>query len=279
MSKTLKKLSDLIYGNDRWIKRHGSFREKQSYGLISRPNYCYGMLRAADQANYFGHKEVTVLEFGVASGAGLLNMVELAEVIGSDTGIKFNIVGFDSGEGLPKVQGFRDHAELWVDGDFKMEDKEELLKRLENNAQIIFGDINETVEDFVSSLSTQSPIGFVSIDVDVYTGTVSALRSLLGESKLYLPAVSMYFDDTAFYYANEWAGELLAIKEFNNRNKLRKIDFDRSLSGTRPKTTEAWYKSMYVFHVLDHEVRNAGYQRGKLSIDKHHDFMRSHSLY
>lgn len=269
----------MIYGEDRWFERHGSFREREARGLVERPNYCYGMLRAADQARCFEHREVTVLEFGVASGAGLLNMVELAREIRGETGIEFKILGFDAGGGLPRVHGYRDHAELWRDGDFAMEDREDLLRRLGNEAQIIFGDINQTVDDFVRSLSPQSPVGFVSIDVDIYTAAAGALRSLLGQPELYLPAISMYFDDTSFFYANEWAGELLAIREFNDRNEFRKIGVDRSLPGGRPKQAAAWYKAMHVCHVLDHEVRNKGFERNKLTVDKHHEFMRSRFLY
>ena len=68
-----------VFGEASWIYKTGDFRTKQRYGLIPRPNYAYGMLRAADCAKYFGHESVTVIEFGVASGAGLLNMTDLSE--------------------------------------------------------------------------------------------------------------------------------------------------------------------------------------------------------
>ena len=31
----------------------------------------------------------------------------------------------------------------------------------------------------------------------------------------------MYFDDRSFFFANEWAGELAAIAEFNENHKLK----------------------------------------------------------
>ena len=45
---------------------------------MPRPNYAYGMLRAADLAGYLGLKRVTICEFGVATGNGLIAMVDLA---------------------------------------------------------------------------------------------------------------------------------------------------------------------------------------------------------
>ena len=56
------------FGTDSWVDRTGDFRTRESYGLISRANYVYGMLRAADCAKYFGHTSVTAVEMGVASG-------------------------------------------------------------------------------------------------------------------------------------------------------------------------------------------------------------------
>lgn len=279
VGKVSKKMSDLLYGEDHWVRKNGSFREQQMHGLIGRANYCYGMLRAADQAKYLGYKEVIALEFGVSSGAGLLNMVELSKLIYEETGVNIKVVGFDAGDGLPSVQGYKDHAELWMDGDFSMEDRRQLLEKTKDDASIIFGDINDTIQDFMQLMSKDCPIGFISVDVDIYTGTVGALKSLLGDSNLYLPAISIYFDDISFFYANKWCGELLAIKEFNERNDLRKIDLDHSLPGHRPKRYEPWYKAMYVCHILDHVVRNKGVQRESLTIGKHYDFMKSNFLY
>ena len=61
----------------------------------------YGMLRAADLAAHFGKKAVTVVEFGVASGARPWNMIRLKELIERDTGVTLRVVGFDTGAGLP----------------------------------------------------------------------------------------------------------------------------------------------------------------------------------
>jgi hypothetical protein len=274
-----QKISSRLLGEAYWVKRHGDFRTRERFGLIDRPNYTYGMLRAADFAKYFGHKCVTVVEFGVASGAGLLNMVALAPQITQETGIEFRIIGFDTGRGLPPVHGFKDHPELWNSGDFAMEDREILVRKLGDKANIIWGDIADTIDPFTSSLDSAIPLGFVSVDVDIYTASKSALRCLTGPAEKYLPGISMYFDDVSFYFANEWSGELAAINEFNQQHELRKIGRDRSLPGHRPAKADNWYQSMYVCHILDHEARQKPRERPQLTIGSHLDFMRSRHLF
>jgi hypothetical protein len=260
------------------VKRAGGFREKESFGMITRPNYAYGILRAADLARFLGKRAVTVCEFGVATGNGLMNMVEIAEQVRAETNVEVRVVGLDTGEGLPPVADYRDHPELWSAGDFAMTNKDELRKRVAGRAELIFGDIKDTVDGFVDSLDESAPLGFVSIDVDIYSGAKSALRALLGRPELYTPAVSMYCDDVRFFFANRWCGELLAIAEFNEENSLRKIDEDRSL-GDRPSRSDPWYRSMFVCHVLDHETRCKPRSRSGLSIQDHYDFMKASSLF
>ena len=122
MKKLTKGLRELLnyppsQALSRWrVKRSGTFREKELFGLINRENYAYGMLRAADTARFLGKKKATVCEFGVATGNGLVNMIDLAGPITAETGVEFRIVGLDTGEGLPTVDGFRDHPELWSIG-------------------------------------------------------------------------------------------------------------------------------------------------------------------
>jgi hypothetical protein len=268
------------FGEASWIARTGDFRTKEQYGLIERPNYAYGMLRAADCARYFGRNEVTVVEFGVASGAGLTNMVDLANVIEQGTRVKFHIFGFDTGAGLPQINGYKDHPEIWNAGDFATEDRSTLENRLNGNAQIIWGDIEQTIEPFVVRLTDRAPVGFISVDVDIYSGTRSALKILDGRASCYLPAVSMYFDDVSFFFANRWAGELAAIEEFNEQNKLRKIDQDRSLgSGWRHEPPRGWHSRTYICHLFDHPARQFSLARPKLTITEHAELMSSRGLF
>jgi hypothetical protein len=261
------------------IESRGTFRQKESYSLITRPNYAYGMLRAADMARFAGKKKATVCEFGVATGNGLMNMVELAAVIQKETGIEIRVVGMDSGAGLPIVEGYADHPEIWSPGDFAMTNREELKRRVGDKAELIFGDIADTVDGFVASLDESAPLGFISVDVDIYTGSRSALRCLKGRPELYAPAISVYMDDTQFFFANRWCGELLAVEEFNQQNAMRKIDEDRSLPGHRPDSITYWYRSMFVCHILDHELRTKPQARERLSLEDHFAFMKESSLF
>lgn len=274
-----RKLWTLLSDEKSWARHNlTNFRDRERFGVISRPNYLYGMLRAADLAKYCGKKSVTVIEFGVASGAGLLNMIELAPLIERETNVRLRIVGFDTGKGLPTVEGYKDHPELWTPGDFTNEDRDGLIRRLDGRAEIIWGDIADTVGPFSDAIDEAAPIGFVAIDVDIYSATTQALRCLTRSPEKYTLAVSMYFDDVAMFFANDWCGELAAISEFNIQNNLRKIGIDRSLPGQRPEKTETWYPQMYVCHVLDHELRQAAQSRNKLSITDHYNFIGTRHL-
>lgn len=264
-----------VLGEKSWVDRFGSFRERERLGLVNRANYAYGMLRAADMAAYFGKREVTVCEFGVANGDGLLNMIELAEPIQAETGVQFRIYGFDTGAGLPSVTGFKDHPEIWNPGDFSMLGKDELMRRIGSRAELIFGDIKDTIGPFIERVGPDAPLGFASIDVDIYSATKSALEGFKGAPDKYLPAVSLYLDDVAFYFANRWCGELAAVAEFNEEQQMRKIDQDRSIR----YRAQQWCEHMYVCHILDHAARNEPQSRPKLDIEAHYRFMSERALF
>lgn len=253
----------------RRIKGSPTFREQERAGELQRAHYAYGLLRAADIARYFGRKETTVCEFGVATGGGLLNMISLAEQLSVESGVRFRIVGFDTGHGLPEPQGYKDHPEIWSAGDYPMQSDEELARRIRGRAELVLGDVKDTVESFLATLDAAAPLGFIAVDVDVYTSTTHALRCLSGRPELYNPAISMYFDDVAHFFANRWCGELAALREFNDGHEFRKIDHDRTQRHGQPRPTGAgddpvfrtanpqkWFQRMYVCHVLDHPARN-----------------------
>src|SRR2546427_1003344 len=97
-----------------FVKLFGSFSAKAAFDVTERRSYAYGILETARIAKRRGLKRITVAEFGVASGAGLLAMCRLAKQATALTGVQFNIVGFDSGTGLPPPANYRDHPDLWV---------------------------------------------------------------------------------------------------------------------------------------------------------------------
>jgi len=262
-----------VFSEQSWAKRAGTLREREAHGVLNRPNYAYGMLRAADTAKFFGKSAVTVCEFGVATGRGLTNMTELAQAIEGETGVKFRVVGFDTGTGLPPPESYKDHPELWSSGDFSMGDPEQLRRQLAGKAELILGDIKDTIEPFTRTLTADCPLGFVSIDVDIYSGTVAALRGMLGAAENYLPAVSFYLDDIGSYFSNEACGELCAVAEHNAARPERPIHPDKSLPGRHAQPFASWYRAMYVAHILDHPYRNKPRDRGSLSLQDHMKFM------
>ena len=174
-------------GESSWINRHGDFRTREQYGLSARANYLN--VARSRLAKYCGKQSVTIIDFGVASGAGLLNMVGLAPMIEKETGIQLRIVGFDTGQGLPSVHGYRDHPELWRTGDFATEDREALMQKLGGRAEIIWGDIADTIGSFTDSISDAGPLGFISVDLDIYSATTAALQCLTGRPENYNPGI------------------------------------------------------------------------------------------
>ena len=184
-----------------------------------RPAYVWGVLQGVALAKVLRYPRVAVIEFGVAGGAGLLSLEGIAEYVEQLVNIKIEVHGFDSGKGLPVFKDYRDMPYLWAEGFFPME-KEKLLERL-NRAQLHLGLVELTVPEFLQA--PVAPVAFVSFDLDMYTSTKQALSLLNGDPDHLLPRVACYFDDTMGYAANDYAGERLAIAEFNAEHLMRKL--------------------------------------------------------
>jgi hypothetical protein len=230
----------------------GSFRAKVAFDLIIRHPLAFGLLQAADWAAECGIDKITAVEFGVANGAGLVNMCSIAARVTKVTGVNFDIVGFDSGTGMPPPRDFRDHPEFYGPGDFPMENREALERRLPENARVVIGKVSETVKPFLESCAT---IGFVSVDLDYYHSTVEALALLEGTPDKYLPWLVMYFDDVEYDRHNPFCGELAAIEKFNTVRSDRKIAKFNFLRQQRIFQRAPWIEHMYIAHVFDHAFR------------------------
>src|SRR5689334_9064624 len=120
----------------------GSIRAKAAFDVLVRQQHAYGLLEAADEARRRGLSRVTVVELGVGGGAGLLNICDLGRRIARTTGVAFDIVGFDTGAGLPPPTDHRDHPELYSAGSFP-HDRAALEQALPENARIVYGDLRE----------------------------------------------------------------------------------------------------------------------------------------
>ncbi len=232
----------------------GSYRSKIAFDLIIRPHHAYGLLKAADRAKQCGFDQVSIIEFGVASGAGLLNMDKIAARIQQITGVAFKIYGFDSGSGMPPAKDFRDHPDIYQEGDFPM-DYKKLTAKLSSNTILKIGNISDTIPDFINKLPNNQPIGFISIDVDYYHSTKDVLTVLNGATEKYLSIVEIYLDDIELEQHNIFCGELLAIREFNEENKCRKIEHHSFLENNRILKRANWIKHMFQLHVLDNPER------------------------
>ena len=226
-----------------------SIRTKAQWDAVARPHYLVGLLAGADQAVREGVPEICAIEFGVAQGKGLLALQEYAEAIERETGIKIKVYGFDSGVGLPSVcEDYRDHPDQWRDGDYRM-DEGFLRSRLTARTELILGDVRETIPSFVGE-TQRSPVGFLAMDLDLYSSTIAAFQVLCLPSKKMLRRVPMYFDDVRFFFNHKFAGELLAIDEFNQSQADEKIDVWRGLADGRVFPENPWLRNMYVAHDL-----------------------------
>ncbi len=232
----------------------GSFRSKVNWDLVVRPHYAFGVLKAADLALAQGVSRVGLVEFGVASGAGLMNLATIADAVTRETGVHFDVHGFDTGTGMPPAVDYRDHPDLYQEGDFAM-DPEGLRAVLPPNAHLHLGPLHKTIPTVLAA-ATSAPIGFVSLDVDYYSSTVEALRVFAGPADGYLPLVVVYADDIALDSHNSACGELLAIREFNDATPMRRIEHHPFLENARIFRRPGWLKQILFAHILDHPARS-----------------------
>ncbi len=246
-------------------KLRTSSRTRAFWDLSRRPAYLLGMMAAADQARKQGVGEICAIEFGVAGGQGLVEMQAEAAAIESETGIAIRVFGFDMGPaGLPSFVGdFRDHPEEWREGDFAM-DVSTLRSRLMERTTLVLGNIRETVPSFFERYQPPT-IGFVSIDLDLYSSTRDALQIFRRPMTKMLWHTPMYFDDIEFMFNHRFAGELLAISEFNIDSERVKIDRWYGVRSGRPFPERPYLDRMYVAHDIA-TTSTVTLQRGKGSL-------------
>jgi hypothetical protein len=227
-----------------------SIEKRALWDVSARPNYLNGVLLAAQQAKRQGVEEIAVVEFGVAGGNGLVALQTEAEAVEKSTSVRIKVFGFDNGPaGLPPFIGdFRDHPDAWQPGDYPM-DEGRLRAKLAPRTTLILGNVRDTVPAFVKDATP--PLGFISIDVDLYSSTAQALAvlSLPGSKKLH--RTFLYFDDVEMIFCHTFAGELLAIEEFNRLNNQIKIDRLRGFKNGRPFPEKEYIDMMYVAHDLE----------------------------
>lgn len=234
----------------------GSYKLRLDYDVFPRPHYAFCTYHAARLADLLGIERISLVEFGVAGGNGLVELERLAELVEQEFKVRIDIYGFDSGMGLPAPQDYRDLPYVWQEGFFKM-DVDSLKSRLKRS-KLILGDVKDTVPTFFEEHSP-APIAATFHDLDYYSSTRDALRIHEGDSKWLLPRIYCYCDDV---YSSEMGGilcdrvgQLCAINEYNEQSPARILapiaGFPQSRR--RPAT---WNEKIYVHHDFDHPQYN-----------------------
>jgi hypothetical protein len=231
----------------------GSVARRVEYGIFHYPYYAYGLWWSAYLASRLQIPRISAIEFGVAGGRGLITLEKISTEIERVLGVGIDVVGFDTGEGLPQATDYRDLPHIWSKGFYKM-DAAALSGRL-RKARLILGDVSDTARQWFIS-GKEAPLGFIAFDLDYYSSTKSAFAVFEGSQDSRLPRVHCYFDDVAandLGCMNPYVGELLAIQEFNETHATRKICKVEQLRLSRSRW-EHWQEKIYVHHDFAHPL-------------------------
>ena len=144
-------------------------------------------------------------------------------------------------------------------------DEEKLKSRLTDRTTLIFGNVKETVKTFFKTYNPP-PIGFISFDLDLYSSTKDALNIFNAANMKMLWNTPLYFDDIDFIFNHKFAGEFLAIREFNEENKKIKIDRWYGVGNGQPFSERGFYKKLFVAHDLN-SISNAKLSRNAVTLD------------
>ena len=254
MERILRRLTRLPGVRSLWTRFPvGSVDTRVRYGIWSRPHYAYGVYSAAQLAKKLALPGISVIEFGVAGGRGLLALEEIARAVSSDTGVEVATFGFDAASGMPEPADYRDLPHVWAKGFYRM-DEAKLRQKL-SGAELVIGDVGETIPSWLQT-PDRLPLGFIAFDLDYYSSTMKAFRILECPAALRLPRVYCYFDDIIWPERachNEFIGELRAIGDFNRAHETAKLCPIHMLRYMRPEIA-AWHEQMYVMHDFDHPL-------------------------
>jgi hypothetical protein len=279
MNKTLMKLFELRILKRIYLERAGEpllynlvsiyhfifsdFSKKIDYDLVPRQPYAFGIKKAFETAASEKTEKILLIEFGVASGGGLFNMAYIASKLSKKYHVDYEVIGFDTGGGMPPAIDYRDHPELYREGDFPPLNLNDV--DLPSKTKMYYGDISTELEKFKQDIKDKpARIGFVSVDVDYYSSTLKCMEIFEADTSNFLSNTPIYFDDVNNLTHNDYCGELLAIREFNEKeNSLRKICKMTSLRNWRIFKNAMYLDQMYFLHSFDHELRSVEHNKGR----------------
>lgn len=236
------------------------YRAERSHrrGVLPYPAYLYGLLSAARTARAVSAPAFTAVELGVAGGNGLRALEDHADRVGAQYGVTIAVAGLDSGAGLLEPADPRDCGFALSRGDFAM-DQSRLTPSL-RHAELVLGPVEDTVGPFMQRIASGElpPLGFVSHDLDMFTGTLATLDAIPKDAQRLLPRVPMYFDDLSGYPYTDETGERAAITAFNETNSTRRIGRVENLEHTLGGSArwQNWPRQFFVLHAFDHVAYN-----------------------
>lgn len=233
----------------------GSLDFRLALQALNRPEYAFGVKQAIYLASRLKHHKVSVIEFGVGAGDGLVLLEAYAAELGRRAGIEVEVYGFDTGHGLPASSDYRDLGYAWQPGAYQM-DVDGLNSRLKS-AKLVLGDVRDTVPEF--GRSEHAPIGFISFDLDYYSSTKAALAIFAAPPVALLPRVICYFDDVTsdgHQLHCDNTGELLAIREFNEQNVGSQTLAPIAALNADLLFPAIWMQQLWVYHRFQHPDYN-----------------------
>jgi hypothetical protein len=219
-----------------------------------RPQYVWGVLQGAALSKVLGLKQISIIEFGVAGGGGLISMERTAELTEEMVGIRIDVYGFDTGTGMPmpEILDYRDVPYRWSVGNWPL-DKENLEKQL-HRAKLILGNTRDTVPEFIGS--KPAPVAFVVYDLLMYSSTAEALKLFEADSSLLLPRTYCMFRSYLGTRGDicDFVAERLAIKEYNVKYSMRKVCHMDGLRYFVPNNSDSWPDWFNCLHIFDHPL-------------------------
>jgi hypothetical protein len=232
-----------------------SYRDRLQLCAIDRPHYGHCIYEAAQLAARLGYPKISVVEFGCGGGNGLLNAeMHIAEVAKIFPKVQIELYGFDMGTGLPPLKDYRDFPHYFRPGQYVMDPV--AVRRKLTIGKLVLGNVKDTCKTFFTDFNP-APIGCIFHDLDFYSSTCDAFTLFDANQKHFLPRVFMYFDDIIgnnTWLANEFAGEMLAIEEYNQRNVMRKIAKNQAIPRDYPD--QSWKDQIYIYHDFEHPEYN-----------------------
>ena len=231
-----------------------SYRDRLRICAIDRPHYGLCLYEAARLAARLHYPRISAIEFGCGGGNGLLNAEMHISELEKLFPVKFELYGFDSGQGLPLARDYRDFPHYFKSSYYRM-DVQRLSAKL-HRAKLIIGDVKDTCQTFFDKYHP-APIGCIFHDLDYYSSTMDAFGLFEADHSCFMPRVFMYFDDIDgdnIWLVSEYSGELLAINEFNSKHTTKKISANRAMPVIYPD--QWWAHQIYIYHDFQHPRYN-----------------------